>query len=210
MEEDADAVVLEISESSGIGLDTLDLGVQALGYGVRDPMPEVVDQPPEVAPQSSRDLDDGLKLRMRGPMIPVPKVARSRARPRALPEAGERFLDRPGARDFEMLRLEPAELLFLALAPARRILEPEILRSLQPFEALLAEIAVLTLADVIDGFSKVLGDVELVVNEKSLRRVLETRVHERLPHIERHALNLTSLLLGELFPKLVAGGLFPA
>jgi hypothetical protein len=42
--EDAGAVVFEAAEATGVGLDGLDLGVEALGQRVGDAMPEVGEQ----------------------------------------------------------------------------------------------------------------------------------------------------------------------
>ena len=59
MKEDAGAVMLKATEATGVGLDRLNLGVVALGYGVGDRMCEVSQDVGEV---SFERLGNGLDL----------------------------------------------------------------------------------------------------------------------------------------------------
>lgn len=74
-EEDTSSVVEEISEASGIGLDRLDLGVEALCYGISDRKAHKVQEALEVALEHLGDRLDFMQPATDRPSIPFLKNA---------------------------------------------------------------------------------------------------------------------------------------
>ena len=62
-EEDSGAVVFEAAEAAGVGLEGLDLGVEAFGEGVGDAVLEVGEQTAEMGFERKRPFGDLLDRR---------------------------------------------------------------------------------------------------------------------------------------------------
>ena len=71
MKEDSITIVLEAAEAAGVGLDGLDLGVEAFGDGVGDRMQEVVQQADQMPFEGEGSFLDRLQFRAAGGAEPL-------------------------------------------------------------------------------------------------------------------------------------------
>lgn len=102
MKEDAVAIVLETAGAAGVGLDRLDIRVEALRDGIGDGMREVVEQTEELRLQRERDLPDRLELGApRGPE-PLSEKPGGAHRVGLGPELSEGLLVTPRAGSLEV------------------------------------------------------------------------------------------------------------
>ena len=105
MEEDSDAVVLECSESPGLGFDGLDAAVEAFAHGVGDVVSEVGEDVFEVSLKHFGDFDDRLQSATSRPAVPTTEELAGVAHVTIFPEPTKLFFDGPGPRGFQLLVL---------------------------------------------------------------------------------------------------------
>ncbi len=102
MEQDSIAVVLEAGEAAGVGLDGLDLRVEALREGIGDRVGEVVEQPEQMVLQGQGGFLDGFELRTPCGGEPLLEELHGALRVGLAPELVEGFLVAPGASGLEV------------------------------------------------------------------------------------------------------------
>ncbi len=129
-EKDSGAVVQEIAEAPGIGLEGLDFGVENLrnrvGYGVE----REVEQSLEVLGQHLRDFLHFRQLGLHDPAFPLLEVILGLAPSRTFPELPEILLHCPGTAGFQVCVLEFLELRGAAFRQVFRIEKENMLHPL--------------------------------------------------------------------------------
>lgn len=204
VEEDGGTESISVSEATGLGLDLLNLGVEALGGGVGGGEQNGVEDSPEVFSDGSRGLSDGFEPGAQSAGDPeLPRLFGPEAGAIA-PEAVGGFFERPGPGGLEGRTDEPVESapdVGLELASAIRAHQPVVLGASELFAALAAKLAMLHLAHVVDSLVDAGGDMEAV--EGDLGRSIGDRgdggIDVGLPHVHGDAFNGLSLNSGKAF-----------
>ena len=108
--EDSGAVVQEIAEAPGIGLQGLDFGVETLGDRIGDRVKCEVEQPLEVFGQHLRHLLHFRQLGPHNPAFPLREVILGLTPGRTFPKLPEILLHCPRTAGFQVRILEFLEL----------------------------------------------------------------------------------------------------
>ena len=134
-EEDSGAVVEGVTEATGIGLEGLDFGVEALGHGVGDGEKREVEQPLQMLGQHLGDLYHFREARFHHPAFPFFEISFRFLKCGAFPKLPEIFLHSPGAAGFEIRVLEFLELGRPAFGQVLGVEKEKMLRPLETFVA---------------------------------------------------------------------------
>ena len=113
------------------------------------------------------------------------------------PEPAELLLDRPGAGRLQATLSDGHESAALRGREIGLVEEPKLPRSLESVIVLGLESLVLGSSHLIDCFSQVLGDMELVVDELGIRGLVGHRIRVGRQHVGSHRPDLLPLLDGE-------------
>src|SRR5574344_1622175 len=151
MEEDGDAVVLEVSEAPRVGLDGLYLAVEPFRHRVGDVTVVVRQEVPEAPGEGLGGLDDRREFRREHLAVPEVEEGLGVFLPPPRPEAPEELLDAPCRRGPEGLPQESAQLGGCLRAEMSQALEPEVARVREPPVVLLPEPGALGPPDAVDG-----------------------------------------------------------
>jgi len=165
--EDAGAVVFEAAEAAGIGLDGLDLGVEALGEGIGDRVLEVRQKIHQMAFEGA---GHGHHLRQTAALdgaVPLGEEAFAAGRVRLPPELQHLLLVQPGPGGLQVhFQQLGAAGLMLFLHDA---MQPRIPSLLEGLVALFGQLGRLLPAALVDRLVEVLGNMEKVMYDRSLR-----------------------------------------
>lgn len=206
-EQDAGAVVGEVSKAAGGRLEGLDAAVEALGRGVADRVPEPRDDPFPMSPEHLRHFDHRWQAAPHRPGIPVAEEGPPLGFRRLIPEVSEEFPDGPRLRGFQRRVFEVLKGGFSLGREMLLLRQPEVAAAGQAFVAGPSEVLMLGPPHAVDRLPQMLTDVKLVMHDGRLGDVLGGAVQERRPHVHRHRLNLLALHLGQRVPQRI--GRFP-
>ena len=123
------------------------------------------------------------------------------------PEPAELLLDRPGSGRLQAVLPdghEPASPLWREM---RFVEKPQLPCSLQPVIVFGLEGLVLRLPHLIDRLSQMLGDMELVVHQFRVRRLVRRRIGVGRMHVGSHGHNLLPLVHGQRLQHRLCGSL---
>src|SRR4030067_1889192 len=113
VKEDPCAVVGEVSETPGVGLERLDFGVEAFADGIGDGVLEIGQDVFKVLLDHPGHFEDWLETTTTGPTKPFPKEFTGRAFLMVAPKAEKEVLDGPSARGVQSRKLKVRECRFL-------------------------------------------------------------------------------------------------
>jgi len=211
VEENCRAEVLQVAEAPRRVLDPLDLGVDPFRDGVCDPMLEIGEDVGQVRLEHPRHLLDGFQARADGPAIPPLEEALRRPSIDVLPEVHDGLLQRPSPGRSELAFPQGLELTPQFLRELLRVLQPQVLRLLEPLIPLRLEHPVLLPPHLVHRIVQVLHDVELVEDDLlfCVRQVVHRGLDVRFPHVLRHGFDPLPLRWCEAFVERVQALLLP-
>ena len=198
MKQNSCSVVREIAKPSRISLDQLDCTVEAFCTGVADSVLTVVEQPVFMAPEHLDYLFDRLKLAAHGIIRPCIKESGCSSFIAVAPKLGEVLLDAPRPTRLQVELVQSPKRYRFATAPVRVPSQPRPFTARQRRGCNPRQRSVLLLSHPIHCFTKILGDMKLVMHDVSLRHALFGSTHVRRPHVHGHSLDRQSLLRREL------------
>ena len=204
-EEDASAVVGEVSESSCGGFQGLDKGVEAFGGAVADAVAEPGEDVGQVVLDHLGGLLDRWQLAAASPLIPLREKLVRVACVGVFPEPAELFADGPRSGGLELRLFQRFELQPFVVAQVLRIEEPKLFGPCECLVSILLQGFVFLTSNLVDGLIEVLADVEPVMHDFGLRGVLLDTVLEGFPHVDRHRFDVLFLLGREGLPEFASG-----
>ena len=201
MKQNPGAVVGEVAKSACIGLDELDGTVEPFRTGIADSVLTEVEQPFFVAPEHLDYLFDWFQLAAHGIVRPCLEEAFGSTLVAVAPELGEVLLNAPRPAGFQVELIQGPKRDGLGAAPVWVLSQPSPLAARQWRRAYLGHLAVLLLSHGIDCFTKILGDVKLVVHDVCLGHAKSRCTHVRRPHVHGHRLDRCALRRRERFQQ---------
>ena len=152
-QEDACAVMLEVTKASGRCLEGLDGRVKGFGHGVSDAVLAVLPQAAQVLFERGGDFLDRPELAAPRLLIPLGKVTLRLKDVFALPELKELEAVIVSSRRTQVLPGQRLEGFKLLPTEFRRVPQPEVAAAFEPFITPGAELLVLGAAHLIHGFA---------------------------------------------------------
>jgi len=140
------------------------------------------------------DLDYVPEAAPSSPCVPPFEELFSTRRIHMTPEPAELLLDCPGSGGLQAVLPDGREPASLCWREIGVVEEPELPCPLEPIIVFGLEGLVLGSPHLIDGFSEVLGDMELVVHQLRVRGLVRDRVGIGREHVGSHGHNLLPLL----------------
>ena len=119
-----------------------------------------------------------------------------------VPELAERFLEQVGRVQALVGRQQGFERLFALQGEVLATREQRVLLAFDVAAVLAAESRVFTFSHLVERFAQMMHDVELVKENRCLRRSREGRVTERLPHVHHRQANASAFLRTQPFIEL--------
>ncbi len=198
-EEDPGAIVGEAAETTGIGLEGLDLRVEAFGEGVGDGMLEVGEQMNQVGFEGAGDGHDLRRAAPHDGAVPLLEEARSTGGIRLAPKLDPLFVVQPGA---GRLQVHLQQFAKAGLMPVwDRALQPEVPGLSQRLVASGREAGRLLPAGPVYRLIEMLGDVEAIVDDRRLGSRLTGGRDKVGAHIHRRSLDQSTLFWRQRSPE---------
>jgi hypothetical protein len=175
-EEDSGAVVFEATKATGVGLDGLDLGVEAFGKGVGDTILEVSEKAAEVVLQALGDLLHFGQAAVHDAAMPLLKKGVAGVSVGLVPELDHLLLAGPGFGGAQVGFEQLLEALLLVVGSLA--VQPEETGAFERVVAFGGELRGLIPAGLVHGLVERLGYMEAVVDDVGLRRGLSGAADE--------------------------------
>lgn len=209
VEEDSRAEVVENAESTGGGLEGLDLAVKSFAHRSGDAAAEVGQEVEQVAFERLGDFHHQRQSAASRPDVPAREELLGFTRIAIFSGPTKLFIERPRPRGVPLLVHERLELEPLGVLEFFGIEQPSLLAAGQALVALLLEGGVLPSAHLIHGSVEMLTDVKPVMNKLGLRSMRRHGSRIGRPSVDDRRLDLRRLLFRQGLPPVVGALLVP-
>lgn len=187
--------VISIPEAASHLLDRLDLRVQPLAHGIRDPVSKIGQNIPQVFAEHPGYRDHWFQSRTNSPAVPRPKVTQGPAQTMIAPQLPQAFLDRarPRRPKLQLPQHKKQSALFTRDVLSR--IQPQILRPRQRLLPFLLQQSVFLFPNLIHRLHHVRHQMVAVKNDLPfrLRNMLPDRGQIRVPNVGGDGLNSSPL-----------------